>query len=288
MNYINFINGPLVNFKRVVASEIKSFLRRKLCLQNKKVKKRPFERLKKMPRYTKTKIQFKERDLIIPDNTSFLFMQKEIFEQHIYKFQTQNSEPYIIDGGANIGLAIIYFKLLYPSSTVLAFEPDLEIFDILKKNIASYDFEGVELIPKGLWNDDTVMSFKSEGADGGLIAALNETVTATDSIDVVSLKPYLKRTIDFLKLDIEGAETIVLEDIKNDLGKVERIFIEYHSFVGQAQTLNKIINILTKANFRLYMSIPGNNSLNSPLMGLGSYNNMDFQLNIFGFKVDNQ
>jgi hypothetical protein len=32
------------------------------------------------------------------------------------------------------------------------------------------------------------------------------------------------------------------------------------------------------------MSIPGNNALNSPLMGLGNYNNMDFQLNIFGYK----
>ncbi|MBB05374.1 MAG: FkbM family methyltransferase [Pseudooceanicola sp.] len=211
-------------------------------------------------------------------------MQKEIFEQHIYKFKTKKNEPYIIDGGANIGLATIYLKLLYPSSNILAFEPDAEIFNILKKNIESYALKSVELIQKGIWKEDTTIQFKSEGADAGLIASLDKTVAATNSISVLSLKPYLNRTVDFLKLDIEGAETEVLKDIENDLGKVERIFVEYHSFVGQPQTLNVIIDILTKAKFRIYMSIPGNNSLNSPLMGLGSYCNMDFQLNIFGYK----
>ena len=65
---------------------------------------------------------------------------------------------------------------------------------------------------------------------------------------------------------------------------VDRIFVEYHSFVGQPQTLNIIVNILSNAKFRLYMSIPGDNSLKSPFLGLRNYNNMDFQLNIFGFK----
>ncbi|MBZ9729739.1 FkbM family methyltransferase [Salegentibacter sp. JZCK2] len=274
--------------KRFIAPEIKRFIKRKLGLLDKNLQKDSFEELKKIPRYTKTKLQFKKGELIIPDSASFLFMQKEIFEQHIYKFQSENIKPYIIDGGANIGLATIYLKLLYPSSTILAFEPDAEIFNILKKNIESFNFKGVGLVQKGLWNEETTISFKSEGADAGFISTLDETVTATNSINVVSLKPYLNRTIDFLKLDIEGAETIVLKDIANDLGKVKRIFVEYHSFVGQVQTLNEIINILTKANFRIYMSIPGNNSLNSPLMGLKSYNNMDFQLNIFGYKEGNQ
>ncbi len=274
----------MIKLKKIIPPEIKRLIKRKLGLIEKDLKKDPFEELRKIPRYTKTKLYFKGRELIIPDNASFLFMQKEIFEQHIYKFKTKKNEPYIIDGGANIGLATIYLKLLYPSSNILAFEPDAEIFNILKKNIESYALKSVELIQKGIWKEDTTIQFKSEGADAGLIASLDKTVAATNSISVLSLKPYLNRTVDFLKLDIEGAETEVLKDIENDLGKVERIFVEYHSFVGQPQTLNVIIDILTKAKFRIYMSIPGNNSLNSPLMGLGSYCNMDFQLNIFGYK----
>lgn len=272
----------------LVAPEIKKYLKRRLGYDKLITNSDDFSILKNTPRYTKTKAFVKGVEIDIPDSASFLFMYKEIFQENIYRFKSSNPCPYIIDGGANIGLASIYFKQLFPNSEILAFEPDSTIFGILKSNIEAYNFNGIELIQKGLWSEDAILSFKSEGADAGIIATLDETVTATDSINVTSLKPFLKRNVDFLKLDIEGAETRVLKDIENDLGKVERIFVEYHSFVGQAQTLNEIIDILIKAKFRIYMSIPGNNSLKSPFMGLGSYNNMDFQLNIFGYKEDNQ
>lgn len=267
---------------RLLAPEIIQLVKRKFkVFQNEKE-----QSLLNFPRYTKTTTQLEGRKIIIPDSASFLFMHKEIFKENIYNFKTSNPIPYIIDGGANIGLATIYLKLLYPSAKIIAFEPDSNIFDTLKNNINSFDFKNVELVQKGLWNENKTLSFKSEGADGGLIADIDKTVSATETIEVVSLKPYLQKQVDFLKLDIEGAETIVLKDIQEDLCRVERIFIEYHSFVGQPQTLNEIIDILTKAKFRLYMSIPGNNSLKSPLLGLGNYNNMDFQLNIFGYKEE--
>ena len=58
------------------------------------------------------------------------------------------------------------------------------------------------VIEKGLWNEDTSITFNSEGADAGLIATLDETLTATNSINVTSLRPFLNRTVDFLKLDM--------------------------------------------------------------------------------------
>nr|WP_315177569.1 FkbM family methyltransferase [uncultured Flavobacterium sp.] len=265
---------------RLFAPEIIQLVKRKTNFYRKKQE----QNLSDFPRYIKTIAKIDNHEIIIPDSASFLFMHREIFMQKIYQFKTTNTRPYIIDGGANIGLATIYLKLLYPSSRIIAFEPDFEIFSILKNNIHSYNFRDVELVQKGLWNNNTTLSFASEGADGGLITDIDKTVTATEAIEVVSLKPYLQNQVDFLKLDIEGSETIVLKDIQDDLVRVDRIFVEYHSFVDQPQTLNEIIDILTKAKFRLYMSIPGNNSLNSPLMGLGNYNNIDFQLNIFGYK----
>ena len=268
--------------KNLIAPEIKNYLKRKLGYSN-STNPADFDDLRNTTRYTKTKAVVNEVEIDIPDNASFLFMHKEIFDQNIYKFKSSNPNPYIIDGGANIGLASIYLKFLYPDSEIVAFEPDPSIFEILKSNIEAYNFTGIELIQKGLWNEDTSISFKSEGADAGLIATLDKTVIATDSIKVISLKPYLKKTVDFLKLDIEGAETVVLKDIENDLDNVERIFVEYHSFVGQKQTLNEIIDILTKANFRLHVSSPGIMS-KSPFIKLNSYNNMDMQLNIYGMK----
>jgi len=236
------------------------------------------------PRYTETTTFLNGKKIIVPDNASFTFMHKEIFEDEIYKFTTQNSEPYIIDGGANIGLASIYFKNLFPSARIVAFEPDPEIFNVLKNNIEEFNFSKIDLVQKGLWNCETKLKFLSEGADAGLITNLDKTRSSSLEIETTSLKAYLNQSVDFLKLDIEGAETVVLNDIENDLDKVDRIFVEYHSFVNQPQTLNVIIDILRRAKFRVYMSIPGNNSIRSPFMGLIPYNNMDFQLNIFGYK----
>ncbi|MDR7372333.1 FkbM family methyltransferase [Flavobacterium aquidurense] len=266
---------------RLLSPEIIQLIKRKFRVSQNEQEKA----LASFPRYTKTTVMLKDREITIPDSASFIFMNKEIFKDEIYRFKTSNKTPYIVDGGANIGLATIYLKLLYPDSNIIAFEPDPEIYMILEENIKTFNFTDVELLQKGIWNDNIILSFSSEGADGGLIADLDKSIATTSkSIEVISLKPYLKKKVDFLKLDIEGAETIVLKDIEDDLIRVDRIFVEYHSFVGQPQTLNEIIDILIKAKFRLYMSIPGNNSLNSPLMGLGNYNNMDFQLNIFGHK----
>lgn len=265
--------------KTFLAPELLDFIKRKL--RNRKYQ---FEiDLLKIPRYTETFINFDGFPLKIPDSASFLFMFKEIFQENIYKFKTSNSKPYIIDGGANIGLATIYLKKLYPSAEIIAFEPDPNIYKILKNNIEVFNFKDVVLLQNGLWNEDKTMLFMAEGADGGIVADVDISVLAQEKIEVISLKPYLKRTVDFLKLDIEGSETIVLRDIEEDLGMIQRIFIEYHSFVNQSQSLNEVIDILTKANFRLHVSSPGLSN-KSPFMGLKVYNNMDMQLNIYGFK----
>ncbi len=266
--------------KKIVAPELIQLVKRKSKFYKNKEEKRFIN----LPRYTKCEVTLLGKTIVVPDNASYLFMRKEIFDDNIYKFQSSKKDPYIIDGGANIGLATIYFKLLYPSSKIVAFEPDTDIFDMLKTNVKAFDLQGVELVKMGLWNENTTLSFKSEGADGGLITDLDEKAVETESIEVISLKPYLNKTVDFLKLDIEGSETNVLKDIEKQLENVDRIFVEYHSFAGQPQTLNIIVNILSNAKFRLYMSIPGDNSLKSPFLGLRNYNNMDFQLNIFGFK----
>ena len=272
---------------KFIAPELKAYIKRKLNLKTSKSVSE-FDRLKLVPRYVKTSAIIHGKELQIPDSASFLFMYDEIFKTEIYKFKTKNKSPYIIDGGANIGLASIYFKQLYPSAEIVAFEPDPFIFDILQANIKSLGLDDVKLINKGLWNENTSLKFQSEGADAGILETYNKSNDKANSksVSMTSLRPYIKSKVDLLKLDIEGAETVVLKDIAEDLDKVDRIFVEYHSFVGQQQTLNELINILTEAKFRIYMSIPGNDALKSPFMGLSNYNNMDFQLNIFGFKQD--
>jgi hypothetical protein len=77
----------------------------------------------------------------------------------------------------------------------------------------------------------------------------------------------------------------VLENIKNHLGMIKRVFIEYHSLAGKKQTLDGIIKILTENNFRFFISSPGLKN-SSPFTNIKVYNGMDMQLNIYGIKEE--
>ncbi len=237
--------------------------------------------LDSIPRYTSGVMNFLENKLEFTDSTSTKFIIGELFDIGIYEFKTESKQPYIIDCGANIGLSIIYFKKLFPLAEVIGFEPDANVFQVLSSNMKSFGLGAVELYQKALWSSDKQLTFYSEGADAGRVEQ-NENA-ATVQIDAVRLSPFLQRKVDFLKIDIEGAELEVLEECAASLQNVERIFVEYHSFVGKPQRLARLIEILEDAGFRLSINTPGLVSV-KPFVHLKKYNGMDMQLNIYAFR----
>lgn len=236
-----------------------------------------------LPRYEEAILPFQNSFLKIVDIASFNFLKQEIFDQQIYNFRSEKTDPIIIDCGANIGMSVIYFKTIYPDARIIAFEPDKHIFEVLKCNIEKYDLTNVELINKACWNSETTLRFFSEGADGGRMAEESETEKII-TVDTIRLKKYLKEKIDFLKIDIEGAEVEVLPDIQNELKNVENIFVEYHSFVGKQQRLPEILEILKNAGFRFHLITVGV-SASQPYLFRPEYASMDNQINIFGWRV---
>jgi predicted O-methyltransferase YrrM len=52
----------------------------------------------------------------------------------IYRFNSLITKPLILDCGANVGVSVLYFKRLYPDAEIIAFEPDEDVFAILKQN----------------------------------------------------------------------------------------------------------------------------------------------------------
>jgi FkbM family methyltransferase len=243
----------------------------------------PFHSLKKLPRYTQVDVELLGNTVTIADNLSFLFMYKEIFQNQVYKFRTTRLKPVIIDGGANIGLSTIFFKTNYPDAKVVAFEPDFKIFNMLKKNLESFGFDDVLVINKGLWNEEGILTFNSEGADAGRIHDFRDEKVIKTAIETCCLSTYLKQPIELLKLDIEGAETEVLEESQSLLHNVNKIFVEYHSFADQPQTLYKILRILQEQNFRIHINTPGFIA-KQPFFNCSKLYGMDMQLNIFGFR----
>ncbi|MEC4891514.1 MAG: FkbM family methyltransferase [Oscillatoria sp. PMC 1050.18] len=239
------------------------------------------QRLKKMPRYMATSTEVLGKEIELVDPASFLFMYKEIFQQEIYKFKAQKTNPTIIDCGANIGLSILYFKQLYPESKIIAFEPDRKVFKILEKNVKQFSFSDIELVEKAIWSSETTLEFMSEGADGGRIVQL-ESEREKYQVSTIRLREYLTQPVEFVKLDIEGAETEVVQDCQDLLRNIDNLFVEYHSFVNERQSVDIILKILSEAGFRIHIhpSVISPQPFYHRDICLG----MDLQLNIFAFR----
>jgi FkbM family methyltransferase len=243
-------------------------------------KSRHLGRLKSVPRYQLAVTEILGKPLELVDSASFLSMYCEIFEHQIYRFQAGTSEPYIVDCGSNVGLSVLYFKQLYPQSHIVAFEPDNEIFPVLRRNLQAHGYPDVELHCRALWSAETTLPFWSEGADGGRLS--RNGATQDKLVRTVRLRSFLDRQVDLLKLDIEGAETEVLQDCADLLGNVVHLFVEYHSFAAAPQTLHTLTRILSEAGFRLHvqpiLSSP------QPFIGRRLDAGMDMQLNVFAFR----
>jgi len=216
------------------------------------------------------------------DKSSFLSAYQEIFEREIYKFHTANPRPRIVDCGANIGLSVLYFKKLYPDAVITAFEPDPKVFSALQANVAAARASDVTIVPHAVAQSEGTLKFFSEGADGGRVTTEHDT----DSIITITterLSPHLSQKVDFLKIDIEGAEVEVLEEARGSLENVSAIFVEYHSLASKPQELDRVLAILSRAGFRYYIEHTGVKSENA-FITREKHLNYDLQLNIFGYR----
>lgn len=239
---------------------------------------------KSIKRFVEGETELFQKKIFYTDYLSYESTKNEVIDQQIYKFESNNLKPKIIDCGANIGLSIIFFKRLFEDAKIIAFEPDPVIFDTLKKNIQSFDLDNVELINKALWKNEGEISFFSEGADGGRIDDKIYGEGKLISLKTTQLSNYIDGPIDFLKIDIEGAETEVIKECQHKLHLVENIFIEYHSMVDSQQTLAEILDILKRNGFRYYISQIGIRS-EHPFINKRVLLGMDNQLNIFGTRL---
>ena len=245
---------------------------------------REIKRIERIPRYNYFKTKLLGKEITAIDSASFLVMQDEIFKKEIYKLNTVNACPRIIDVGANIGISTLYFKLQYPNSKITAFEPDPKAFEALRNNILnSYGFDDVELIDKGVWNEDGELDFTTNKADGGSLSP-NKPGSSKITIKTLRFRDYLSQEedIDLLKVDIEGAETEVMLDCRDHLHKVKYMFLEYHSFANEKQHLLEIMEVLKYNGFRTY--IQTNFCPPQPFFNVNTSLNQDLQLNMFAIR----
>lgn len=141
-----------------------------------------------------------------------------------------------LDCGANVGVTV-HEELAAGARTVVAIEPAPENLECLRRNYANEIAAGrVILIPKGVWDKDDFLTLrvdpKNSAADSFVIqrqGAVDLERVPLTTIDKIVAELKLPR-VDYIKLDIEGAEPRALTGAKETLAKYKpRISIAaYH------------------------------------------------------------
>lgn len=191
------------------------------------------------------------------DPKAFAYNFREVFLEEEYFFKSDTAGPVIIDCGSNIGLATMYFKMIFPDALVTAIEANPSTFAILEKNVRSNDLSGVEILNLAVTGDDeTDVSLMF--ADAGDLRATRmkelygETALPTQEVKVPArrLSTILPASVDLLKMDIEGSEHDVIDEISSRLGSIKNVIIEYHySPGGERRSLGDFITVLERAGF---------------------------------------
>ena len=171
--------------------------------------------------------------------------------------QTFVSEPYaclddvpnvdlIVDCGANVGFASAFLLSRFPQAMLYAVEPDPANFAILQRNLAPYGARA-RSERAGVWSHNARLRIEERPYRGGgeWARQVRECAAGESSdIEAVDIPTILERAgrdrISILKMDIEGAEAVVLSapNVGEWIAKVDCLAIELHddTHFGDATT----------------------------------------------------
>jgi len=166
-----------------------------------------------------------------------------------------------IDIGAMIGCyTLVFAKLVGDTGRVFAFEPEIENYEILKKNININGYKNTK--PAYMAVSDTDGEMKLYIADGNLGMHTLGKPTYWKPKGIVSVKTVRLDTclskscrVDFLKMDIQGAEGLALKGMERTLrdNKDIKMIIEYSQpeLEGLGEP-TECLKLLTKYGFNIF------------------------------------
>lgn len=163
------------------------------------------------------------------------YLHQEVFCQQVYRFRSTTTNPLIIDCGSNIGMSILFFKSQFPNAAVIEFEANPFAFRLLCRNVTTNGLTNVTLHNVALY-DRVVDVFLHLGNNNLAtpLAAISTQRSESSAIKMrtVKLSTFIEslRQIDLIKIDVEGSENMILNDLEETgmLRKSRQYVVEFH------------------------------------------------------------
>jgi FkbM family methyltransferase len=164
--------------------------------------------------------KYAEYDVIYP-RTYFQFL-KEVFVLDVYRSSLIKKNDIVLDLGACTGdFCIIASKKVGPNGVVIALEPDSDNYELLKFNVKKNKCHNVIVVNIGVGKEDD--------QEKEIIAPFDKPSTGRISTLGTILKEIgIDKTINFIKMDIEGAEVEVIHTSIDTFKNADVISLEFH------------------------------------------------------------
>lgn len=154
------------------------------------------------------------------------------YEKYHLPDHSLRDSPCILDLGANVGYTTAHFAALYPKCRVVGVEMDQDNFDIARQNTQRFAAR-CEMIHAAVSSVDGELAYLGEREDGFHLVSpgtpASEKSKFVCSLTMTSLmRQFRVDTVDFVKMDIEGAEREVFTGDLGWLRAVQSLKIEIH------------------------------------------------------------
>jgi len=154
-------------------------------------------------------------------------------------------------------------KLYYNSNKQYKFKGNIQNDYYSQIQNENPNFNKFMYVNKGLWNTKTTLKFYKQSNPDYVSQSLINGMFSTnyDVVDVDNIKNIMSdlshNRIDLLKLDIEGAENIVLEQMLDDNIYPKYVCIEFDLILKRKDpdnTTKKIINRMLKEGYTIFVN----------------------------------
>jgi FkbM family methyltransferase len=185
----------------------------------------------------------------------------EEFETEIVKKLIKKGDI-VLDVGANIGYyTLIFAKLVGDKGRVYAFEPEPKNFVLLTKNIELNQYQNVMLVQKALSDKEGIIKLNllEDNTAGHFIGSVTKNNENSIDVSVTRLDEYFNDydgTINFIKMDVEGAESGVIQGMIKLLQKINHLtmMVEFNPriIIRFGVEPEHYLELLQENGFKLY------------------------------------
>ncbi len=149
---------------------------------------------------------------------------------------TVTAEDVVLDAGPWNGISGMYFSSVVKKGKVIFLEPDEDSADYLEGQIKTNGFLNAQIVRKALYSRDGEISFQRRP-----LGASSITESAGDgAVESITLQKLISehapQGIDYFKMDIEGAEVDVAEDLAKYISENSKSWAaiaSYHKIAGE-------------------------------------------------------